>query len=80
MRTDMPRARRLLPALAWLAVASTAVGAWAAEEGAEGAGKAGADWQSWRAGNDVSDRASLQRGARNFTSYCLGCHSLKYER
>ena len=24
--------------------------------------------------------ASLQRGARNFISYCLGCHSLKYER
>jgi ubiquinol-cytochrome c reductase cytochrome c1 subunit len=24
--------------------------------------------------------ASLQRGARNFVSYCLGCHSLKYER
>jgi ubiquinol-cytochrome c reductase cytochrome c1 subunit len=80
MRTDMPRARRLLPALAWLAVASMAAGAWAAEEGAEGAGKPGADWQSWHAGNDVSDRASLQRGARNFTSYCLGCHSLKYER
>lgn len=24
--------------------------------------------------------ASLQRGARDFTAYCLGCHSLKYER
>src|SRR5256885_14280329 len=24
--------------------------------------------------------ASVQRGARNFVSYCLGCHSLKYER
>ena len=23
---------------------------------------------------------SVQRGARNFVSYCLGCHSLKYER
>src|SRR5580658_9153694 len=80
MRTDMPRARRLLPALALLAAASIAVGAWAAQEGTEGAGKPGADWQSWRAGTDVSDRASLQRGARNFTSYCLGCHSLKYER
>ena len=22
---------------------------------------------------------SVQRGARNFASYCLGCHSLKYE-
>ncbi len=40
----------------------------------------GADWQSWRADTNVSDLASVQRGARNFTSYCLGCHSLKYER
>jgi ubiquinol-cytochrome c reductase cytochrome c1 subunit len=30
--------------------------------------------------SDVTDLASVQRGARNFTSYCLGCHSLKYER
>lgn len=49
----------------------------AAEE--EGA-RFGADWESWRAETDVSDLASVQRGARNFTSYCLGCHSLKYER
>jgi ubiquinol-cytochrome c reductase cytochrome c1 subunit len=84
MRTDMPRAQRLLlPALAWLAVSCVPPGAWAAQEsaaGAEDSGKSGADWQSWRADNVVSDRASLQRGARNFTSYCLGCHSLKYER
>jgi ubiquinol-cytochrome c reductase cytochrome c1 subunit len=46
----------------------------------EGGGKFGADWDSWRADTDVSDLASVQRGARNFTSYCLGCHSLKYER
>jgi ubiquinol-cytochrome c reductase cytochrome c1 subunit len=46
----------------------------------EGAAKFGADWESWRADTNVSDLASVQRGARNFTSYCLGCHSLKYER
>lgn len=65
-----------------LAVAALNAGVWAAEEagGGEGGAKAGADWESWRAGNDVADRASLQRGARNFVSYCLGCHSLKYER
>jgi ubiquinol-cytochrome c reductase cytochrome c1 subunit len=83
MPTDMARARQLLPAaLAWLALASGPSGAWAADEGAgaQASGKSGADWQSWRAGNDVSDNASLQRGARNFASYCLGCHSLKYER
>ncbi len=41
----------------------------------------GADWAELAArNNDVSNMASLQRGARNFISYCLGCHSLKYER
>jgi ubiquinol-cytochrome c reductase cytochrome c1 subunit len=49
------------------------------EAGAAG-GKTGADWQSWRADTDVADLASVQRGARNFVAYCLGCHSLKYER
>ena len=32
------------------------------------------------ANNDVSDTASLQRGARNFMNYCSGCHSAKYVR
>jgi ubiquinol-cytochrome c reductase cytochrome c1 subunit len=75
------RAAALLAAV--LSAAALAPGAPAAEEGAgaaEGAGKLGADWEGWHAGNDVSDMASLQRGARNFVSYCLGCHSLKYER
>ncbi|HTT02055.1 MAG TPA: cytochrome c1 [Steroidobacteraceae bacterium] len=40
----------------------------------------GADWESWHAGNSVSDMASLQRGARDFLAYCNGCHALKYER
>lgn len=40
----------------------------------------GVDWKAWKAGNNVADEASLQRGAANFTNYCLGCHSLKYER
>ncbi|MDH5254994.1 MAG: hypothetical protein OEW72_03675, partial [Gammaproteobacteria bacterium] len=30
------------------------------------------------ANNDVSNVASLQRGARNFVNYCQGCHSAKY--
>jgi ubiquinol-cytochrome c reductase cytochrome c1 subunit len=84
MRTDTPQARQLLLAvMACVAIAWVPLSAWAADEsagGAEVAGKPGADWQTWRAGTDVSDRASLQRGARNFTGYCLGCHSLKYER
>ena len=32
------------------------------------------------ASNDVSNVASLQRGARNFVNYCQGCHSAKYVR
>jgi ubiquinol-cytochrome c reductase cytochrome c1 subunit len=30
--------------------------------------------------NDVANTASLQRGARNFVNYCLGCHSARYVR
>ena len=29
---------------------------------------------------DTGNQASLQRGARNYMSYCSGCHSLKYLR
>ncbi len=32
------------------------------------------------AGTDLSDRASLQRGAALFMNYCSGCHSLQYLR
>jgi Cytochrome c1 len=47
-----------------------AAGVQAAEEGAH--------LQS--SGADLTDRASLQRGAKYFASYCAGCHSLKYMR
>ena len=30
--------------------------------------------------NDVTDIASLQRGAKYFVNYCLGCHSAQYVR
>ena len=54
----------------------------AAEEaaGPSEAAKFGADWESWHANTNVTDMPSVQRGARNFASYCLGCHGLKYER
>jgi ubiquinol-cytochrome c reductase cytochrome c1 subunit len=72
------RIGRALLLLALLATAACVPGRLpAAEEAGE---KFGADWQSWRADTNVSDMASVQRGARNFTSYCLGCHSLKYQR
>ncbi len=31
-------------------------------------------------GIDLKDKASLQRGAKYFTHYCMGCHSLQYMR
>jgi ubiquinol-cytochrome c reductase cytochrome c1 subunit len=90
MRTECGRGRlrhRARGAWALLAVvtlaaglASPRAGSAAAEDGKEEAPRPGADWESWSVNNDVTDVASLQRGARNFVSYCLGCHSLKYER
>ena len=29
---------------------------------------------------DFDNKASLQRGARTYMNYCLGCHSLQYQR
>ena len=29
---------------------------------------------------DISNQASLQRGAKYFVNYCLGCHSAQYVR
>lgn len=36
--------------------------------------------QLQHANADVANTASLQRGARNFVNYCLGCHSARYVR
>src|SRR5580698_5917012 len=60
------------------------VGTFASSAFAEEAPEAGKSepvaWEGWHAHNAVDDRASLQRGARNFMNYCVGCHSLKYMR
>jgi ubiquinol-cytochrome c reductase cytochrome c1 subunit len=32
------------------------------------------------AGNNIEDNVSLQRGAKYYVNYCLGCHSAKYVR
>ncbi len=81
MRTEHgPRAVAVvLAALALMATPGFAAESGAAA-GAEEAPQPGANWQHWHANSDVTDLASVQRGARNFMSYCLGCHSLKYER
>jgi ubiquinol-cytochrome c reductase cytochrome c1 subunit len=88
MRTEVARARTgprraacgagTLLCAALLLAAGAAPPAATAAEAAGGA--YGADWQSWRADTNVADTASVQRGARYFVSYCLGCHSLEYER
>jgi ubiquinol-cytochrome c reductase cytochrome c1 subunit len=71
--------RGLMVLLAAFAVTGSVI---AADEAGEAAGHAaaGVDWQSWTAGNEVKDTASLQSGAANFVNYCLACHSLKYVR
>ena len=33
-----------------------------------------------KANYDLSDKASLQRGAKIFMNYCLGCHGQQYQR
>ena len=32
------------------------------------------------AGNDLADKESLKRGFKTYINYCLGCHTLKYQR
>lgn len=62
--------KRVLPSIALafgLLVGATAA---QAEEGG----------QLMSSGATVHDQASLQRGAKLFMNYCIGCHSLKYMR
>ncbi len=40
----------------------------------------GGEYKMVPAMNDVSNVASLQRGAKYFVNYCLGCHSAEYVR
>jgi ubiquinol-cytochrome c reductase cytochrome c1 subunit len=61
----------MLKRLMLLAVVILPAGVATADEGGE---------KLLPAGTDFKDIASLQRGARNFMSYCSGCHSLKYLR
>jgi ubiquinol-cytochrome c reductase cytochrome c1 subunit len=58
---------------AMLLALATAVVATPAAFAAEGGGYPDANI-------NVHDQASLQRGARLFMNYCVGCHSLKYMR
>jgi ubiquinol-cytochrome c reductase cytochrome c1 subunit len=52
-------------------------GSLAAPFGAAGASE---ETQGGHANVDVTNVAALQRGARNYVNYCLGCHSARYVR
>ena len=41
---------------------------------------AGGDYKLDDAQIDITDNLSLQRGAKNYVTYCLGCHSAKHIR
>jgi ubiquinol-cytochrome c reductase cytochrome c1 subunit len=41
---------------------------------------AGGGYPLMEADVDLTDRASLQRGAGHFVNYCMGCHSMQYLR
>lgn len=69
-KTNKAAARILAVLLIALAAILAAPSAFAAEEG----GSLPA------ADINVHDQGSLQRGARLFMNYCVGCHSLKYVR
>jgi ubiquinol-cytochrome c reductase cytochrome c1 subunit len=81
---------RALGIAVMLAGAALAAPTWAADEAASAAGakaeaskeeaERASDFKHWKAKNEVSNIASLQRGARNYLGYCSGCHSLKYMR
>ncbi len=65
--------------------ATTWVGRWALAVGliacaglASAAG--GTDFPLHEMEPDLDDKASLQRGMRTYMNYCMGCHSLKYQR
>ena len=70
LRTRLPWRLRthLLPLLALLACASG--GAWSAAS----------DWPMAPMSPDLNDQPSLQRGLQLYANYCLGCHSLQFQR
>ena len=41
---------------------------------------AGSGYPLDKAEYDLTDKASLQNGAKLFNNYCLGCHNMQYQR
>ena len=69
-REPAKRGRDLIPPPAILLLLLLTNPCWSAGEGG----------YSLRAHVDLSDRKSLQRGARTFVNYCLSCHSASFMR
>ncbi len=69
-RKPAKRGRNLIPSPVILLLVLLANPCWPAGEG---------DY-TLRAHVDLSDRKSLQRGARTFVNYCLSCHSASFMR
>jgi ubiquinol-cytochrome c reductase cytochrome c1 subunit len=69
-----------LAAPLWAQEAAPAAGARPEAEAEGHTAESARDYKHWKAKNEVTNIASLQRGARNFLGYCSGCHSLKYVR
>jgi len=80
MRVFVKKSALAVLLAAGLVASSLTLGAEAAGEGETGHEAEGVNWQAWKAGNEITNEASLQRGARNFVNYCQSCHSLKYMR
>jgi ubiquinol-cytochrome c reductase cytochrome c1 subunit len=71
---------RALEALMCGALLLASGGVFAAETEAGAEAATATNWKTWQVDIDVANKGALQRGARNFMNYCVGCHSLKFER
>ena len=69
MRIDRHNKKKVLAFVAAILAALPAVGL-----------ASGGEAHVEKANNDIHNEASLQRGAKNFVNYCLGCHTAKYVR
>jgi ubiquinol-cytochrome c reductase cytochrome c1 subunit len=82
MRTDVESGSRSAASyrLAWAGLQVATLALIALFLFAGSARAAGGEAELMRAGNDIHNVASLQRGARNFMNYCSGCHSAQFVR
>src|SRR5688572_28601673 len=72
--------RKVLSRVLVVALICATGAAWASSGGGQGGCAESKPWEKWHPDAGVGSAASLQRGARNYMNYCLGCHSLQYAR